>query len=109
MTLDKEGKDRFNKNINIRRKEITRDWKPSVKPYLIRNMLRPDLHGYNNVCSTVRDIYLITDDEEIKIRCRVAIRMQKSMDAKLRWYKSLFDNLREKGIIDDEGTCLLHR
>lgn len=43
--------------------------------------------GHHSICQTLRDIYHMTDDEDIKIKCRVAVAMAKSMQKKLKWYK----------------------
>lgn len=66
-----------------------------VKPYLTRNMTRPRLHGKDNLCSTIRDIYVKTDDEQIKFWCRIAMRMSKNMYQALKRYKDL---MKEAGI-----------
>lgn len=42
---------------------------------------------YHTICMTLRDIYRITQDEDIKIKCRLAMAMAKAMNAKLQWYK----------------------
>lgn len=60
-----------------------------VKPYLRRNMENPKLHGHDNLCSTIRDIYMKCDDEEIKLWCRIAMRMSKNMYKALVVYKEM--------------------
>jgi hypothetical protein len=57
---------------------------PPVKPYLKRNMYRERLHGYNTICSTIRDVFLLSTDEQVKLKCRVAMRMAKSMYNKMK-------------------------
>lgn len=63
-----------------------------VKPYLKRNMLRKDLHGHNTICSTIQEIFLMSNDEEVKFRCRIVMRMSKSMHNKLVEYKRMVKN-----------------
>lgn len=41
----------------------------------------------NSICQVLRDIYHSTEDEEIRLKCRVATAMAKSMTAKLEDYK----------------------
>ena len=43
-------------------------------------------NAMNTICQVLREIYLKTDDEEIKLKCRVAISMAKSMNKKLWEY-----------------------
>jgi len=87
--------DRWSPDIKVRRKVITEGWIPPVKPYLRKYMMLWNAHGRNTICSIIRDIYLLTDDEEIKIRCRVAMRMSKSMHYKLVEYKEMFTTMKE--------------
>lgn len=60
-----------------------------VKPYLRRNMDNPKLHGHDNLCSTIRDIYLKSKDEDIKLWARIAMRMSKNMYNALVVYKEM--------------------
>lgn len=64
-----------------------------VKPYLRRNMDRASLHGHDNLCSTIRDIYMRSDDDQIKFWCRVAMRMSKNMYHALVVYKEMLTEL----------------
>lgn len=43
--------------------------------------------GVNTICSVLRDIYWKTTDDEIKLNCRIATSMAKSMSRRLRRYK----------------------
>lgn len=61
----------------------------NVKPYLRRNMENPRLHGHDNLCSTIREIYLKSNDEEIRLKCCVAMRMSKNMYNALVVYKQM--------------------
>jgi DNA topoisomerase VI subunit B len=44
--------------------------------------------GHNSVCQYLRNIYHLTDNTEIKFKCRVAMSMTKKMHEKLKEYKS---------------------
>ena len=41
----------------------------------------------NSICQVLRDIYHKTNDPKIKLRCRLAVSMAKSMSAKMTGYK----------------------
>ncbi|HUT63435.1 MAG TPA: hypothetical protein VMZ04_05710 [Anaerolineae bacterium] len=45
----------------------------------------------DTICATLRDIYNLTDNEEIKILSRIATTMAKKMNAKLERYKKNWD------------------
>lgn len=62
--------------------------KITVKPYLRKNTERTDLHGYDTICANLRDIYLWSNNEDIKTKARIALRMAKSMHNKLVEYKT---------------------
>ena len=64
-----------------------------VKPFLKRNMERDELHGRDNLCSTIRDIYRKSTDEEIRLWCRIAMRMSKNMYNALVEYKQMLTEL----------------
>ena len=66
-----------------------------VKPYMVRNMRNPKLHGTDTLCSTLRDIYMRSTDEEVRIWARMAMRMSKNMMLVLYLYR---DMLIEKGV-----------
>lgn len=57
------------------------------EPVNERVMDLSNYEGHHSICQTLRDIYHMTDDEDIKIKCRVAVAMAKSMQKKLKWYK----------------------
>lgn len=44
--------------------------------------------GHHSVCQQLRDIYHTTADPSIKLKCRLAMAMTKSMHEKLKWYKT---------------------
>lgn len=39
----------------------------------------------------MRDIYAMTDNEEIKIKCRIGMSMAKSMHERLKKYRKIMD------------------
>ncbi len=45
--------------------------------------------GHHSICQTLRDIYHLTADPEIKLKARVAMAMTKAMHEKLKYYKTL--------------------
>jgi len=59
-------------------------------------MDRKRFEGHHSVCQTLRDIYHLTDDPEIKLKCRLAVAMTKAMHERLKWYKA--KNLAEAEI-----------
>ena len=66
-----------------------------IEPYSVSEMLAPRLHGRDNLCSTIRDIYVRTTDEDIKLWCRIAMQMSKHMYVALQTYKQM---LIDKGV-----------
>jgi hypothetical protein len=44
--------------------------------------------GHHTVCQTIREIYRMTEDPEIKMKCRLAMAMTKAMHEKLKEYKN---------------------
>jgi len=50
-------------------------------------------HGHHTICQTLRDIYHLTDDPEIRLKCRVGMSMAKSMHKKLKAYHDQNNNL----------------
>lgn len=45
----------------------------------------------DTICETLRAIYHMTKDEDIRLKCRIAVTMAKKMDAKLNEYKRDWD------------------
>lgn len=58
-----------------------------VDPVEVKYMLKKRYHGHNTVCQKLREIFILTDNEEIKMAARVAMSMTKSMHNKLKWYR----------------------
>ena len=47
--------------------------------------------GHHSVCQTIRDIYHMTTNDEIKLKCRLAMAMTKKMHERLKYYKDKED------------------
>lgn len=65
-----------------------------VEPVSEGMMLCDKYPNYHTICQTLRDIYVLTDNEDIKYKCRLAMAMAKKMQDKLKEY-------REKEVIDN--------
>ena len=57
-------------------------------PVDVREMNRKEYEGHHSVCQTLRDIYHMTDNDPIRMKCRLAMAMAKAMNEKLKWYKA---------------------
>jgi CRISPR/Cas system-associated exonuclease Cas4 (RecB family) len=64
------------------------------EPVSEKQMLKARYQGHHTICQTLRDIYILTKNDEIKYKCRVGMAMAKAMHEKLKEYKKMFD---EKG------------
>jgi hypothetical protein len=51
--------------------------------------------GHHSICQTLRDIYHLTDNSELKMECRVAMAMTKAMHERLKYYKNLAETKNE--------------
>ena len=60
-----------------------------VTPYPERQMEMPKYFGRDNLCSTIRDIYMRTEDPEIRLWARIAVMMAKNMYSALSDYKEM--------------------
>ncbi len=58
------------------------------EPAPLWEMDRERWEGHHSICQTIRDIYHLTDNEELRLKCRVAMAMTKAMHEKLKWYKA---------------------
>jgi hypothetical protein len=50
-------------------------------------MLKKRYQGHHTICEVLREIYMETKNDDIKLKCRVAMTMAKSMHEKLKQYK----------------------
>jgi len=62
------------------------------EPISEEKMLKQRYFGHHTICQMLRDIYILTDNEDIKLKCRIAMAMAKSMHNKLKQYKEAKDN-----------------
>ena len=53
--------------------------------------------GENTICQTIRDMYHMTDNADIRLKCRLAMSMAKSMCKRMMYYRDLY------GPSDGEG------
>mgnify|MGYP007082026374 CR=1 FL=1 len=60
---------------------------PHREPVDRKEMDRSRYEGHHSICQTLRDIFHLTDDEEIKLKCRVGMAMAKAMQEQLKKYK----------------------
>jgi hypothetical protein len=58
-----------------------------VSPVRVGIMINERYHGHFSVCQKIRDIYLATTDENIKLDCRIAMAMTKKMHERLKYYQ----------------------
>ena len=64
-----------------------REFKPVGMKMMRRNRSQPD-----TFCQVMRDIFNATDNEEIKLKCRLLVSYAKSIDKKLKNYRSILKN-----------------
>jgi hypothetical protein len=58
------------------------------KPVSVDTMLNTRYKNHHSICETLREIYISTDDENIKDKARLAMSMAKAMQNKLKEYKA---------------------
>lgn len=61
-----------------------------VDPVPVELMDETRYEGHFSICQKLRDMYHMTDNEDIKLTCRVAMAMAKSMQKKLKYYKEKY-------------------
>lgn len=54
------------------------------------------MKGENTICNTLREMYHMTDNPEIKMKCRIAFSMGKKMCAKLMEYHEKYGPKRSE-------------
>jgi len=64
---------------------------PKHKPVPERKMHRNSTEGHDTICQYLRDIYNMTNNSEIKMKCRIGMAMTKAMHEKLKEYKKNAD------------------
>lgn len=65
----------------------------NVEPIHTSIITNERYHGHFSVCQKLRDIYMATDSEEIKMDSRLAMAMTKKMHDKLKWYGAKVNQL----------------
>jgi hypothetical protein len=65
-------------------------YKEAPEPVPIADMLETRHRLDCTVCQKLREIYKSTNDEKIKLDCRVAMAMAKKMSDKLKEYKEKY-------------------
>lgn len=58
-----------------------------VEPLPEKKMKRQRYTNHNTICQILREIFQLSDNEDIKYKCRVAMAMAKAMHNKLKEYK----------------------
>lgn len=58
--------------------------------------------GHHSVCQTLRDIYHLTDNSEVKMKCRLAMAMTKAMHERLKEYKAIHEKSVSQEYDDSE-------
>jgi len=58
------------------------------QPVELKEMEKTRWHGHHTICQFLRDIYQLTEDNDIKMKCRVGMSMAKSMNERLKYYKN---------------------
>jgi len=53
------------------------------------------MKGPNTICNILREMYHITDDPEIRLKCRLAFSMGKAMCNKLMYYHEKYGGVVE--------------
>ena len=61
-----------------------------VAPVPERKMLKDRYAGHHTICEVLREIYLASNDEDIKLKTRVAMAMAKKMHNRLKTYKDQY-------------------
>lgn len=72
------------------------------EPVSIRQIENTRYKGHHTICQFLRDIYSMTDNEEIKMKCRIGMSMTKSMHERLKVYRKLNDGRIVAKIEGDE-------
>ena len=58
------------------------------EPVSEKKILNERYTGHHTICQMLRDIYVMTQNDEIKMKCRIGMAMAKSMHNKLKRYKA---------------------
>lgn len=61
---------------------------PRVEPASDADLKKQRYLGHHSVCEKIREIYRMTDNQDIKFKCREAMAMTKRMHEKLKEFKA---------------------
>lgn len=70
-----------------------------LDPVSLGEMGRHRYDGHHSVCQVIREIYRMTGDEEIRMKCRIAMAMTKSMHKRLKQYKQAEEAKKDGNVI----------
>jgi len=59
----------------------------TVEPVEEKRMMRKRYAGHGTICQVLRDIYGLSDDEDVRLKCRLAMAMAKKMHDRPKYYK----------------------
>jgi hypothetical protein len=86
---------------------------PRHKPVSEEEMLTPATEeemafaryaGHHTICQTLRDIWAMSDNEEIKMKCRLAVAMAKAMHDKLKSYGQLVEQMKKEKTTETQAN-----
>mgnify|MGYP001593537328 FL=1 len=61
------------------------------EPAAKADMNRKRWAGHHTLCQTLRDIYALTNDQDIRYKCRMAMAYSKSMHERLKYYRDKYE------------------
>ena len=62
------------------------------EPVSVSKIEKTRYKGHHTICQFLRDIYSMTDNEEIKMKCRIGLSMTKSMHERLKKYRKMMNS-----------------
>ena len=66
------------------------------KPVPEKDMFKSRYKGHHTICETLREIYQLSNDENIKLKCRLSMSMAKSMHERLKKYNKETDERNKR-------------
>ena len=67
-----------------------------LQPATDEEMVFSRYAGHHTICQTLRDIWALSDNDEIKLKCRLAVSMAKAMHHQLKSYSQLAAQIKAK-------------
>lgn len=64
---------------------------PRKQPVPVHEMEETRYLGHHTICEKLREIYRATEDQEIRLNCRIGMAMAKAMLEKLHEYKNKYE------------------